>query len=90
MIKDSSPNKMSYSFVIIPIKIYRIFFSPLIGPACRFNPSCSLYCEEAINRFGLLRGFYLSVLRVLRCNPFSSSGFDPVPDVFPPLFERNF
>jgi len=57
---------------------YRRFVSPLLFPACRFHPTCSEYCAEAIRRHGLVKGVVLGVLRLLRCQPLSRGGFDPV------------
>lgn len=58
---------------------YRVAISPLVGPACRFEPSCSHYAEEAVTRWGLVRGSGLALWRLLRCHPFSRGGLDPVP-----------
>lgn len=64
------------------IQGYRRFISPLLPPACRFYPSCSRYAIEAIERFGVVRGSWLGLGRILRCNPFGGCGCDPVPEVF--------
>ena len=61
------------------IGLYRRVISPALPPACRFAPSCSEYGYEAIARYGILAGGRLAVWRVLRCNPFGGSGYDPVP-----------
>ncbi len=61
-------------------RFYRAALSPLIGPVCRFEPSCSCYTEEAIARFGLGKGMALGAWRLLRCHPFSRGGLDPVPE----------
>ncbi|HVP28968.1 MAG TPA: membrane protein insertion efficiency factor YidD [Myxococcota bacterium] len=61
------------------IRGYRLAISPLLGPRCRFHPSCSCYLEEALRRHGALRGTYLGLRRLLRCHPFHPGGFDPVP-----------
>ena len=61
------------------IRIYQWTVSPLLGPTCRFYPSCSNYALEAINRFGMLRGGWLTVKRLGRCHPWHPGGFDPVP-----------
>ena len=67
-------------FFISIIKVYQIVFSPFLGKNCRFNPTCSSYAKLSFEKFGVIRGFYLSVKRILRCNPWGNSGYDPVPD----------
>jgi len=61
------------------INIYKWVVSPLLPRACRYYPSCSVYSAEAIGRFGLLKGGYLALKRILSCNPLGKGGFDPVP-----------
>lgn len=61
------------------IRGYRALLSPMLGPACRFEPTCSVYAEEAIRRFGITKGSALAARRILRCHPFAAAGFDPVP-----------
>jgi hypothetical protein len=61
------------------IKGYRALISPLFPPVCRFQPTCSSYALEAVNRFGAWRGSWLAVQRILRCHPFHPGGYDPVP-----------
>jgi len=61
------------------IKFYQRWLSPLKAPCCRFVPTCSQYALEAIERYGARRGGWLALKRILRCNPFSKGGFDPVP-----------
>jgi uncharacterized protein len=61
------------------IRLYQYSVSPLLGPRCRFYPSCSHYAHEALLRFGLIRGGALALRRLLRCHPWHPGGFDPVP-----------
>jgi putative membrane protein insertion efficiency factor len=61
------------------IRIYQWTVSPLLGPRCRFYPSCSQYAHEALLRFGLLRGGWLALKRLGRCHPWHAGGIDPVP-----------
>lgn len=63
---------------ILLIKFYRAFISPLKPPTCRFVPTCSEYALIAFERYGVWRGFYLTVRRLLKCHPFHKGGYDPV------------
>jgi putative membrane protein insertion efficiency factor len=65
--------------LILPVRFYRKFISPLLGNHCRFAPSCSRYAVDALRVHGVLRGTMLAVWRILRCNPLGRSGYDPVP-----------
>ncbi|NEO35044.1 MAG: membrane protein insertion efficiency factor YidD [Moorea sp. SIOASIH] len=65
------------------IRGYRAFISPLFPPVCRFRPTCSQYAIQAIERFGVCRGGWLGIRRILRCHPLYPGGYDPVPDVYP-------
>jgi putative membrane protein insertion efficiency factor len=67
-------------FFIWLIKGYRMFISPLFPPTCRFQPTCSMYAIEAIERFGVWRGGWMATRRILRCHPFHPGGYDPVPE----------
>jgi hypothetical protein len=69
---------MLRSFLLILIRGYRFFISPLLGPCCRFVPSCSQYAYEAIEHYGPIKGGILAVRRLLRCHPFHTGGYDPV------------
>jgi putative membrane protein insertion efficiency factor len=68
------------SLAILPIRMYQWLISPLVGQRCKYYPSCSEYAAQAIRRFGILRGLVLAGWRLLRCNPWSHGGFDPVED----------
>lgn len=70
------------------IRVYQLIISPLIGPTCKYYPSCSHYGYEAVRRHGALRGTVLAGWRVLRCNPWSNGGVDEVPAVGEPLFRH--
>ena len=61
------------------IKIYQRFMSPFFPSSCKFSPSCSKYGIEAINKYGVLKGSVLTVKRILKCNPWSKGGYDPIP-----------
>ena len=63
---------------IAPIRLYQRAISPALPRRCKYEPTCSAYAVQAIRRFGILRGLVLAVWRLLRCNPFSHGGFDPV------------
>lgn len=65
--------------LIALVRVYQIVFSPLMGGACRFEPSCSNYMIEALEVHGVLKGLLLGIGRILRCHPFGSWGYDPVP-----------
>lgn len=62
------------------IRLYQKFISPLKPPCCKYYPVCSVYGIEAIKRFGAFKGTFLALWRILRCNPFSKGGYDPVPE----------
>ncbi len=68
--------------LIAIVGAYRYLVSPLIGPCCRFHPSCSTYAATAIARHGVAKGLYLAATRVLRCHPWAAWGEDPVPEKF--------
>ncbi len=61
------------------LSTYKRYISPLLPPSCRFEPTCSMYMYQAIEKKGVLRGLILGLKRLLRCHPFSAGGFDPVP-----------
>jgi uncharacterized protein len=68
-------------FLLMLIAFYRRAISPFTPPSCRFMPTCSAYAEEAVRRYGAARGGWLALRRLVRCHPFGSSGYDPVPDL---------
>jgi uncharacterized protein len=68
------------------IRVYQIVLSPLMGRQCRHLPTCSSYTDQAIGRFGLWAGGWMGLARILRCNPWGSSGFDPVPEEIDPAY----
>lgn len=61
------------------IRVYQLVISPLLGPKCRFTPTCSHYAVEAFRKYGVFKGFWLSVRRISRCHPWGGHGYDPVP-----------
>jgi putative membrane protein insertion efficiency factor len=73
-----APSPVAWAALFM-IGLYRRVFSPVMPPACRFLPTCSAYGYEAIARYGILSGGRLALWRILRCNPFGGSGYDPVP-----------
>ena len=74
---------------ILFIKFYRKFISPLFPARCEYYPTCSSYCLTAFKKHGVIKGFILSVWRILRCNPFSDGGVDYVPDKFTLKRQKN-
>jgi hypothetical protein len=70
---------MIRAILIRLIKLYQYLISPLMPPTCRFTPSCSQYACDAIGKHGAVRGGWLSIKRVLRCNPWNPGGYDPAP-----------
>ncbi|MAZ77958.1 MAG: membrane protein insertion efficiency factor YidD [Legionellaceae bacterium] len=71
--------QIARQIMVLPLKLYQLTLSPLLGPRCRFYPSCSHYTEQAIKAHGVWRGSYLSVRRLLRCHPLNPGGIDEVP-----------
>lgn len=74
-----APRHLGRDVILALIATYRRFISPLLGPHCRFAPSCSAYAAEAVASHGTIRGTALAVRRLARCHPFNPGGFDPVP-----------
>jgi len=69
--------------LVTTLRFYRAFISPLLGPRCRFVPTCSQYAIEAIQLHGAFSGSYLTLRRLARCHPLHAGGFDPVPEKKP-------
>lgn len=74
--------------LILAVRGYRLLLSPWLGSACRFEPTCSAYALQALERHGAAAGSYLAAARVLRCHPWCAGGLDPVPGQAPRLFRR--
>lgn len=77
------------ALLVALLHAYRYAISPALGPACRYEPTCSVYAQEAIERFGALKGSALALRRLLRCHPFASGGLDPVPPSAPTTVRAN-
>lgn len=80
--KESNRTLLSKFFiriVLLPIKFYRLVISPMLPPSCRYTPTCSEYAMLAIEKYGVFKGGYLAIKRILRCHPWGGSGYDPVP-----------
>jgi hypothetical protein len=71
--------KMIQSLVLLILRTYKVVISPWLGDCCRFHPSCSSYCSDAVKRFGVVRGIWLGFIRICKCHPFHPGGMDPVP-----------
>jgi putative membrane protein insertion efficiency factor len=69
---------LSYPFLLL-IKFYQRFISPMLGPQCRYTPTCSAYAAEALKKYGLFKGGLLAIKRIASCNPWGGHGHDPVP-----------
>lgn len=69
---------ISFPFLLL-IRFYQLVISPLLGPKCRFTPTCSEYSAQALKKHGLIKGGWLSIKRISRCRPGGGSGYDPVP-----------
>jgi putative membrane protein insertion efficiency factor len=84
------PQKLFLILLAPIIFVYQKLISPLLGPRCKYHPSCSSYLVQAITTHGIIKGIILGTLRIIRCNPFSGGGYNPVPskgkwfaDVYP-------
>ena len=67
------------SILLLIVRAYQLLISPVLPQSCRFSPSCSQYSFEAISKYGALKGFWLTIRRLVRCNPWNAGGYDPVP-----------
>ena len=76
--RETPRDGLGTRLALLPIRFYRRFLSPALGQRCRYYPTCSAYAEEAVRELGPFRGMILAVWRVLRCNPLSDGGLDPV------------
>ena len=72
-------SQLTSGALIVLVRAYQAILSPHLGRCCRFEPSCSTYCIEALRCHGVIKGCWLSLRRILRCRPFGASGYDPVP-----------
>lgn len=70
--------------LLVGVRGYQLMLAPLFAGSCRYQPSCSHYAAEAVGRHGAVKGAWLALRRLARCHPFGSSGFDPVPETWPP------
>ena len=84
----NKPPSIAQRALIGAVRFYRLMLSPWLGASCRFEPTCSIYAIEALQRHGALAGSYLAGSRILRCNPFCQGGHDGVPDNAPAVFAR--
>lgn len=73
-------SRLALHGLLLMLRIYRLMVSPLLGTACRFEPSCSHYSMQALARHGLMRGGWLGLRRLCRCHPWGGKGIDPVPE----------
>ena len=69
---------MLQQIVCFPIKVYQYLISPWLRPSCRYYPSCSHYAEGAIKQYGIAKGLWMAIKRLLRCHPWATGGYDPV------------
>ena len=77
--ESAPPPRLAARLLLLVIEAYRLLLSPILGGYCRYQPTCSVYGQEAIRRHGARRGAGLALRRILRCHPFRPGGYDPVP-----------
>lgn len=75
--------KIITEILLLPVYFYRVAISPILPPSCRYTPTCSRYTIEALKKHGPIRGSWLSIKRIVSCNPWGGSGYDPVPEPKP-------
>ena len=81
---SDAPQSVGVRLTLVALRFYKAYLSVLVGGSCRFVPTCSSYAYEAVERFGVARGSWLTLKRLLRCHPLSRKfGYDPVPDLLP-------
>lgn len=83
MVTRTHEGTVTGRLLIAVLRVYKRWLSPLLGPRCRFHPTCSEYAMQAIARFGAMRGCWLALRRILRCHPLHPGGNDPVPPLTP-------
>ena len=72
-------HKLLITILLLPVKFYQLAISPLFGATCRYTPTCSFYTIEAVNEWGIIKGFWLGIKRFSSCHPWGGHGYDPVP-----------
>jgi len=82
-------NKLLIKILLIPVKFYQLAISPILGATCRYTPTCSSYTIEAVNEWGILKGFWLALKRISNSHPWGGHGYDPVPKKNKPPKESN-
>ena len=76
---DNFMNQFLKKIIILPIRFYQMAISPMLGPKCRFQPTCSHYMVQAIEEWGVFKGLWLGIKRIGKCHPWGPHGHDPVP-----------
>ena len=89
MMRISRITRIPACAAILLIRLYQKLISPWLGQRCRFHPSCSHYCIDALTQHGMVHGLWLGLKRISKCHPFHPGGFDPVPDTQKNLRKRD-